>query len=293
MSRLTRTLRALARQSYPATHWELILVDNASPVPLAPDLPVAAHPAGRLLREPRLGLTHARLAGIAAARGEIIVFVDDDNVLEESYLETAVRFLAAHPQIAVAGGRIQGEYETPPPAWAVDHLWSLAVRDYGDQPLISAFSPEGDGRRWPVFAPIGAGMVLRSAAARRYAAHCAQEGNALSDRKGRSLASAGDCELVMHAAFLAGAQVAYVPTLRLTHLMPATRLRLSYLVRLNFQSGISWGRFVTRYGFQPRISRLSLLLRIPRVFIRRSGWTRRGFVASAAASGEFIGRTLP
>lgn len=293
MARLGRTLQALAQQTYPGDRWELIIVDNASSSPLDPGLAATAHPQGRVLREPRLGLTHARLAGIAAARGDILIFVDDDNVLHETYLATAVNFMAEHPGVAVAGALIRGEYETPPPSWATEHLWSLAVRDYGNQPLVSAFNPAGPGRAWPVFCPIGAGMVLRAESARRYAAHCATSTNTLSDRKGKSLASAGDCELVMHAAFLVGAQVAYVPTLQLTHLMPSGRLKFSYLARLNFQSGISWGQFATRYGFQPRISRTSLLLRIPRVFLRRHGWTRRGFVASAAAAGEFIGRSSP
>lgn len=292
-ARLDRTLQALARQTYAGDRWELILVDNASAAPVDHALAATAHPQGRVLREPRLGLTHARLAGIAAARGEIIIFVDDDNVLHEAYLATAAGFLQAHPGVAVAGALIRGEYETPPPAWAADHLWSLAVRDYGNQPLVSTFSPAGPGREWPVFCPIGAGMVLRAEAARRYAAHCATSTGTLSDRTGKSLASAGDCELVMHAAFLAGAQVAYVPALQLTHLMPAGRLKFSYLTRLNFQSGISWGQFATHYGFQPRISRASLLLRIPRVFLRRHGWTRHGFVAAAAAAGEFIGRAAP
>ncbi len=288
--RLRRTLLALGRQSFHRDRWEILLVDNASSVPVAADLARLGHPAGRVLREPRLGLTPARLAGIAEARGEILVFVDDDNVLDETYLAEAVGFLEQHADVAVAGGRILGEFESPPPAWAGDHLWSLAVRDYGDKPLVSDFTTTGPGRRWPVFCPIGAGMVVRAGAVRRYAEYCARNHSALPDRRGGSLGSAGDCEMVLHAAFLAGAQVAYVPAMRLTHLMPSGRLRFTYLARLNYAGGVSWGRFLVAYGFRPRISRLSLLLRVPRVFLRQAGWTRRGFIAWAAATGEFVGR---
>ena len=38
----------------------------------------------------RLGLTPARLRGIRESRGELLVFVDDDNVLERDYLEVAL-----------------------------------------------------------------------------------------------------------------------------------------------------------------------------------------------------------
>lgn len=290
MGRLNRTLQALAHQTHPRESWELILVDNASPTPLDPALAKTGHPDGRVVREPRLGLTYARLAGIAATLGDLIIFVDDDNLLHKAYLAGAVRFMAEHPNVAAAGGLIRGEYESPPPAWATDHLWSLAVRDYGDQPLVSEFTATGPGREWPVFCPVGAGMVVRTAAARRYADHCARAATLITDRQGGSLGSAGDCELVMHAAFLAGTQVAYVPALQLTHLIPTGRVRFKYLVRLAYAGGITWGKFLVTYGFQSRISRASLLLRIPRAFFRRAGWTRRGFVAGCSAAGEFIGR---
>ena len=38
---------------------------------------------GRVVREERLGLTHARLRGHAEASGKILVFVDDDNLLDD------------------------------------------------------------------------------------------------------------------------------------------------------------------------------------------------------------------
>lgn len=291
LARLHRTLEALAHQAYPPDRWELLLVDNASPAPLASELAQRGHPAARVLREERLGLTHARLAGIAAAKGSILVFVDDDNLLDQDYLAVAAHFLDQHREVAVAGGQIRGEFEVPPAAWARNHLWSLAVRSYGDTLLVSEFTPTGPGRAWPVFCPVGAGMVVRTEAARRYAAHCAGVTSVMTDRLGKALGSAGDCELVMHAAFLAGAQVAYLPTLKLTHLIPKGRLEFRYLVRLCYEGGVTWGKFLVAYGFQSPIGRMSLLARIPRAFVRRAGWTRSGFIAWASAAGEFTGRT--
>ena len=290
-ARLQRTFLALARQSCPADRWELLLVDNASSEPVAHHLVAQAHPEARVIHEPVLGLTHARLAGIAAAHGRILVFVDDDNLLAADYLTEAARLLEQHPEVAAAGGLIQGEFEIPPPAWAMDHLWSLAVRDYGNAVLISQFTAGDYGRTWPVFSPVGAGLVVRAEAAQRYAEYCAKASSVMTDRQGGSLGSAGDCELVMHAAFLSGAQVAYSPALRLTHLIPRERLGFRYHVRLAYQSGLTWGKFITAYGFQPRISRASLLLRLTRAVWRRAGWSRRGFIAWCSTAGEFIGRT--
>ena len=78
--RLTRTLDGLLAQRLPTDKWELVLVDNASPEPLQiADLRLNRHPNAVLVREERLGLTYGRLAGIQHSRGQILVFVDDDN----------------------------------------------------------------------------------------------------------------------------------------------------------------------------------------------------------------------
>ena len=85
-----RCLTALKAQTLPREEWELILIDNASvrDKALHPDL--SWHPGARLVHEAKLGLTPARLRGIREASGDLLVFVDDDNVLEGDYLEVAL-----------------------------------------------------------------------------------------------------------------------------------------------------------------------------------------------------------
>jgi len=87
---LALVLDALKTQTLDKQHWEYLLIDNASTEPLEPQVDVAWHPNARHIREEKLGLTHARLRGIAESVGEILVFVDDDNVLDTDYLETTV-----------------------------------------------------------------------------------------------------------------------------------------------------------------------------------------------------------
>src|SRR5215216_3255811 len=84
---LERALAGLAAQTLPRDQWELVLVDNASNPPLEPWFDVSREPKPRLIQETQLGLTHARLRGVRESSGEIIVFVDDDNVLAPDYLE--------------------------------------------------------------------------------------------------------------------------------------------------------------------------------------------------------------
>src|SRR5437588_267862 len=58
---LERVMAALRLQSLPTSAWELLLIDNASPDPLAARVDLSWHPQGRHVREEKLGLTPARL----------------------------------------------------------------------------------------------------------------------------------------------------------------------------------------------------------------------------------------
>src|SRR5689334_750738 len=80
-----RVLDALRSQTLPPEAWELLVIDNASQVPLSRSLDISWHPAARHILERELGVAYARRRGIKEASSELIVFVDDDNVLDKQY----------------------------------------------------------------------------------------------------------------------------------------------------------------------------------------------------------------
>ena len=59
-----------------------------------------------------LGLTHARNLGVKLSRGNILIFLDDDVVLEDNYIEATVNVFKAHPSIYGVGGFIKGHEKT-------------------------------------------------------------------------------------------------------------------------------------------------------------------------------------
>ena len=79
---LRRVLDALDAQTLSKENWELLLIDNASKARLADSWGLSWHPRARHIREDELGLMSARLRGIRESCGDLLVFVDDDNVLE-------------------------------------------------------------------------------------------------------------------------------------------------------------------------------------------------------------------
>src|SRR3981081_182961 len=73
---IDRCLAALAHQTLPPEHYEVIVVDDGSTDDTANR---ASRCGARVVRLPRnQGPAAARNAGLAAARGEIVVFTDSD-----------------------------------------------------------------------------------------------------------------------------------------------------------------------------------------------------------------------
>jgi glycosyltransferase involved in cell wall biosynthesis len=105
---LQRCLGSINPEEMLEAHAELILVDNGSTDDTQQVMRSfqrkAPFPAD-IVYEPRPGLSNARNAGLAKARGEVIVFSDDDCYLAPGYLLTASRVFDSG-EFYYCGGRI-------------------------------------------------------------------------------------------------------------------------------------------------------------------------------------------
>ena len=178
-----------------------------------------------MIREERLGLTPARLRGIRESSGELLVFVDDDNVLDPDYLETALRIAGERPYLGSWSGQCRGKFDEEPPEWTRRYWGNLAIREF-DEDRWSNLPRLSDTM------PCGAGLCVRSGVATCYL-HLNESGKRgfQFDRTGDSLVSGGDNDLAACACEL-GLGVGLFSALKLQHLMPPGRLTLDYLVRL-------------------------------------------------------------
>jgi glycosyltransferase involved in cell wall biosynthesis len=286
---LRRTLDALVVQTMNANNWELVLIDNSSTKPFDLGETMRKFKNARIIREDRLGLAYGRLAGIRNSGGEILVFVDDDNVLAENYLEAANRIFTSAKKLGMAGGVIQPEWcDGKPEAWAHEAVLDFARRDFGKFALIADHSLYRNSL--PDFAPIGAGMVARRAALQNWVAQV--ERTFFTDRRGEELTSCGDTEMVIEA-FHAGWSVAYLPELKLTHLIPKHRMQFDYLARAFYQHNKCWVQLLYKYGitgYAPAAP-WTLIPRKIRAYLRCRAWAgRRQYLAWRKACGNFDGR---
>jgi hypothetical protein len=99
-------------------NYETIVVDDGSPWDIEPT--VRSHARTSLLRQDNAGSAVARNTGIAASRGEHLVFLDADDHLLPVALETGASQLREHPECGFAvGPRQEMTYEGEPVLWDV------------------------------------------------------------------------------------------------------------------------------------------------------------------------------
>jgi hypothetical protein len=98
---------------------EVIVVDDGSTDETA--AVAQAHRGVRLIRQPHRGVAAARNAGLRAADGEWIVFLDADDMLLPHAVEVGVGHLAGDSHAAVAAGRaliVDGDGTEMPAHWS-------------------------------------------------------------------------------------------------------------------------------------------------------------------------------
>jgi hypothetical protein len=222
---LERVFESLAKQTVEPTCWEYILIDSASSESLATHVNLSWHPRARCIREEALGLTRARLRGIAESQGDLLIFVDDDNALDSDFIEQARCLYYARPDIGAWSGATRPGFEQPPPSWTRAYWGNLVIRDvprdiWSNLPSL------------PETMPCGAGLCVRRKVASYYSTlHTTGHRPFQLDRIGSSLLSGGDNDLAACACDV-GLGVGIFRSLSLTHLVPSSRLQEDYLVQL-------------------------------------------------------------
>ena len=228
-ARLQATLDHLAEQiTEPGIFGEVVVVDNGSTDrtgEVAKDLWPEGFAPLRVVREDQLGLSYARERGVREAKCEYLCFIDDDNWVNPGFIQKVHDIFETHPEVACCGGPSVPVFEADPPTWfeACQSPFACGKQAEGAGHLT-------DGYLW------GAGLSVRKSAYLQLRA-CGFR-SLLTDRRGTSLSSGGDTELVC-ALVLCGWKQWYDPKLGIKHYMPAARLSWSYLRRLCRAIGMS------------------------------------------------------
>jgi glycosyltransferase involved in cell wall biosynthesis len=238
----TKCLEAITIASFQQRPDEILIIDNNSPVPLAREEYIREfihqNRNTRVILEERQGLTNARIRGITEAKGELLVFIDDDNIVAENFFLMAARIATNYPFIGAFSGQVLIEYEKAPPAWT-QRYWGLLVHR------------KFDGNHWSNLMfnnetmPCGAGLCIRREVGYHYIhLHKTGKRNFYLDRSKGSLLSGGDNDLAMCACDI-GKGMGLFQDLQLRHHIPQSRFSLQYLSRL--AHGIYYSSVILQY----------------------------------------------
>jgi GT2 family glycosyltransferase len=214
------------------------------------------------------GLSGARNTGSEQARGDVVVFLDDDAVAEPGWL-------AAHldafrdPSVVGTGGTIDADWEGSPPLW-----WPPEF----DWVVGCTYEGWAGERAETIRNPIGANMAFRRPLVLQV--------GGFSDHLGRNGDGAAGCEETDLAIRLAcchpTGRIVAVPAARVRHIVPAERATFRYFTRRCIAEGRSKAVVARRVG-------TSAATAAERTYVRRTlplaiaRSLRRGRPARAAA----------
>jgi glycosyltransferase involved in cell wall biosynthesis len=240
-----RVLDGLRNQTLALDKWELLIVDNASEVPLASSCDISWHPTARHILERELGVAYARRRGIQEASADLIVFVDDDNVLDENYLAEAIKIGQEWPSLGAWGaGCIRGDFEVEPPESF--RSW-LPVREVTAPRWSNLAGLHLFGESPEEAIPWGAGLCFRKEVAIAYCQLCSQSSLQIVSHQGEGLLGGEDTEIAF-VCCSRGLGVGIFPELKITHLIPQRRVAKDYIVR--FAEGTATSNNLLRYKWQ-------------------------------------------
>ena len=105
--------------------FEILVIDNANEqdvLQAVKDFNINARISAKYIAEPKLGLNHARHAGVRSASGQVLVFTDDDATFAPDWLSAYEEAFNQYPEMMAAGGPVRPIWETEPPEWLSDYM---------------------------------------------------------------------------------------------------------------------------------------------------------------------------
>lgn len=188
------------------------------------------------LFEPKPNLCIARNRGIEEANGKIIIFLDDDAIVESGWLAACLGAFDGFPDAVAAGGEILPRLTVPPPAWFQSPLTHIYTVISLEGTTVRPFPHGGH--------PLGANMAFRREAflERRFSERLGRSGSRLMT---------GDEAEICASIRREGGTILYVPEMKVRHHIHPERLTESWAKERYYFEGVSQASM--RLGWRSRL----------------------------------------
>jgi glycosyltransferase involved in cell wall biosynthesis len=230
-------LQGIANQTLSKNDFQVWVIDNGSHPSINRQELSILEVAGvkcHLIVEPQLGIMYARRRAIIETKGDILVFVDDDNELADNYLEIVAEIANSRPEIGCFGGKLLLSSDLNYPLWIEPILPYLAIKDLGDTEITECAD------KWGVWEPPTAGMAVRREVVAFYLQRLENlPQDLLLGRQGRKGLLSSEDSLIARGTYPLGLSCSYQPRLKLTHHLNPDRFKLFYMVKLGYGYGRS------------------------------------------------------
>lgn len=134
---LKEAIDSCIRQDFDPEDFEIIVIDNRSTddtKAIVLGYQERLEPRVHYILEENLGLSYARNRAISEANGEYILFIDDDAVASEEWIQNIIDVFEADKQIGCVGGRIDPIWQGKAPHWLPTKYRSLySILHYSDE----------------------------------------------------------------------------------------------------------------------------------------------------------------
>jgi glycosyltransferase involved in cell wall biosynthesis len=228
---IAETLKHIYRQKVNRSiDWEVILVNNGSTdntLAIAEKIKTCGSygPPLKIVHQPEPGKCNALKKGLNTAEYELILICDDDNLLEEYYIQTAYGIMSNNPQIGILGGcgypKTEGDF--PP--------WFEQFKKYYGCGRQSKRKNDITHEKEYVY---GAGSVFRKSIFKELDEHIYFR--SLPGRNNNNLVGAED-NVMGYVAVISGFKIWYSDQLKFYHKIKKDRLKWEYLLNLSYSNG--------------------------------------------------------
>ena len=245
---LDQTLSEMHRLRVPeGTEWELLIVNNNCTD--TTDTVIARHASNlpiRRLFEANLGHSSARNCAVSQATGNLLLWTDDDVIVNRDWMIEYVRAARQWPDATFFSGPIEPWFAIEPPKWIMRNIELKALQ--------GCFALQSIGHEIRRLAadefPVGANMAFRTSVLRQ------NPFDPCLGRVGKSLVGCDETSLAMRLKNMGHCGI-WVGTARVKHYIPAERLTLQYVWRWHRGNGQSTVRM-------EGVPKCALLWRAPR-----------------------------
>jgi len=238
----------------------------------------------RWIEEPAAGKSHALNRAIEETQSELLIFVDDDQLVDDDFLSVVSKTVRRYPEFGIFCGWMMPAWDGSEPSWVHESgEFFIRIRPFPEYDLGKEITEVIRGQ---MKLPSGGNIVVRRSVFDRIGYFSTELGPT-----GHNLMGGEDVNFV-NRAIDSGIRILYIPGMRQLHTLDRQRMAFGYMLKKSYSRSFS---SISISSSHTPVNELSLLRKMLTYIIRgtfclNSNQRFYWLIRLAAAYGEFRGQ---